>query len=129
MRHLSSHPKLKTCSADTILRAIKELTVENITYNCSIYGKSYNFNTADKMNELLIRSLLATGGLCSGQDYDLDFDHQFIETEKYDAKQTYKKFLGYSHGYDFLVCSTKIYHARNFNKNGIKCLLVIKLQS
>ena len=31
MRHLSSHPRLSTCSADTILRAIKELTVSNIT--------------------------------------------------------------------------------------------------
>ena len=28
----------------------------------------------------------------------IDFDHQFIETEKYDAKPTYKKFLGYSPG-------------------------------
>ena len=27
MRHLSCHPKLKTCSSDTILRAIKELTL------------------------------------------------------------------------------------------------------
>ena len=34
----------------------------------------------------------------SGQEYDFDFDHQFIETEKYDAKPTYKKFLGYSPG-------------------------------
>ena len=36
--------------------------------------------------------------LKSGQEYDFDFDHQFIETEKYDAKPTYKKFLGYSPG-------------------------------
>ena len=98
MHHLSSHPKLKTCSADTILRAIKELTVDNTTYTSLASGKSYDFNTADKMNELLIKSLLATGGLCSGQEYDLDFDHQFIQTEKYDAKRTYKKFLGYSPG-------------------------------
>ena len=28
----------------------------------------------------------------------MDFDHQFIETEKYDAKMTYKKFTGYSPG-------------------------------
>jgi hypothetical protein len=28
--------------------------------------------------------------------YDLDFDHQFIETEKYDAKMTYKGFTGYT---------------------------------
>ena len=48
------------------------------------------------MNCLLIKALLATGQLKSGQEYDFDFDHQFIETEKYDAKPTYKKFLGYS---------------------------------
>ncbi|MBM0152844.1 IS1380 family transposase, partial [Segatella copri] len=61
-------------------------------------GKSYDFNTADKMNCLLVNALLATGQLKSGQEYDFDFDHQFIETEKYDAKPTYKKFLGYSPG-------------------------------
>ena len=98
MHHLSSHPKLKTCSADTILRAIKELTVDNTTYTSLASGKSYDFNTADKMNELLVKSLLATGGLRSGQEYDLDFDHQFIQAEKYDAKRTYKKFFGYSSG-------------------------------
>ena len=32
MRHLSYHPTLRTCSSDTILRAIKELTQENISY-------------------------------------------------------------------------------------------------
>ncbi len=30
--------------------------------------------------------------------YDFDFDHEFLEAEKYDAKRTYKKFLGYSPG-------------------------------
>ena len=30
--------------------------------------------------------------------YDVDFGHQFIETEKYDAKPTYKKFSGYRPG-------------------------------
>ena len=98
MYHLSSHPKPKTCSADTILRAIKKLIVDNTTYTSLAYGKSYDFNTADKMNELLIKLLLAAGGLCSVQEYDLNFDHQFIQTEKYDAKRTYKKFLGYSPG-------------------------------
>ena len=68
-----------------------------ITYK-SASGKSYDFNTADKMNCLLVNALLATGQLKSGQEYDFDFDHQFIETEKYDAKPTYKKFLGYSPG-------------------------------
>lgn len=96
--HLSCHPQLKTCSSDTILRAIKELTTCNTTYTSTVSGKSYDFNTADTMNELLVRSLISTGVLGKGQEYDFDFDHQFIETGKYDAKPTYKKFLGYSPG-------------------------------
>lgn len=70
MKHLSLHPTLRTCSADTILRAIEELTCKNITYK-SASGNSYDFNTADKMNCLLIKALLATGQLKSGQEYDL----------------------------------------------------------
>lgn len=97
MKHLSLHPRLRTCSADTILRAIEELTVENITYT-SESKKSYDFNTADDMNKLLINALLKAGQLEVGKEYDLDFDHQYIETEKFDAKPTYKKFLGYGPG-------------------------------
>lgn len=43
-------------------------------------------------------ALLATGQLLPDNEYDFDFDHQFIETEKFDAKITYKKFTGYSPG-------------------------------
>ena len=97
MCHLSLHPTLRTCSADTILRAIKELTQENISYT-SDAGKSYEFNTADSLNTLLLNCLFATGQLKKGGMYDVDFDHPFVETEKYDAKPTYKKFLGYRPG-------------------------------
>src|SRR5574344_1007622 len=97
MRHLSYHPTLRTCSSDTILRAIKELTQENISYT-SDKGKTYDFNTADKLNALLIKALVSTGELNEVESYDVDFDHQFLETEKYDAKPTYKKFLGYRPG-------------------------------
>lgn len=97
MRHLSLHPTLRTCSADTILRAIEELAQENTSYT-SESGKTYDFNTADRLNDLLLNALLDTGQLRCGEPYDLDFDHQFIETEKYDAKPTYKKFTGYRPG-------------------------------
>ena len=83
MCHLSLHPTLRTCSADTVLRAIKELTQDNISYT-SDTGKTYAFNTADKLNTLLLNCLLSTGQLKEGEGYDVDFDHQFIETEKYD---------------------------------------------
>lgn len=101
MRHLSLHPYYRTCSSDTILRAICELTGSNTTY-VSDSGKSYGFNTAPPLNKLLVRTLLATGQLKSGETYDFDFDHQFIQTEKYDAKMTYKHFTGYSPGIAFI---------------------------
>ena len=97
MRHLSCHPMLRTCSSDTILIAIRELTQDNISYT-SDQGKTYDFNTADKLNTLLVNALVSTGELKEVETYDVDFDHQFLETEKYDAKPTYKKFLGYRPG-------------------------------
>jgi hypothetical protein len=97
MPHLSLHPTHRTCNSDIILRAISELATANTTYT-SDTGKSYDFNTATKLNRLLVKALLSTGQLMAGASYDLDFDHQFIETEKYDAKMTYKKFTGYSPG-------------------------------
>ena len=81
MNHLSLHPTLRTCSSDTILRAIKELTQENISYT-SDTGKNYDFNTADTLNTLLLNCMFASGQLKEGEMYDVDFDHQFIETEK-----------------------------------------------
>ena len=93
-KHLSLHPTLRTCSADTILRVIKERAQDDISYT-SDSGKVYNFNTADT---LLLNCQLTIGQLKEGGEYDVDFDHQFIETEKNDAKPTYKKFLGYRPG-------------------------------
>ena len=52
MNHLSLHPTLRTCSSNTILRAIKELTQENISYTSDM-GKTCDFNTADTLNTLL----------------------------------------------------------------------------
>ena len=80
MRHLSYHPMPRTCSSDTILRAIRELTQDNISYT-SDQGKTYDFNTADKLNALLIKALISTGELNEVESYDVDFDHQFFETE------------------------------------------------
>ena len=64
-----------------ILRAIKELTQENISYT-SDTDKNYDFNTADTLNTLLLNCMFASGQLKEGEMYDVDFDHQFIETEK-----------------------------------------------
>ena len=42
--------------------------------------------------------MFASGQLKEGEKYDVDFNHQFIETELYDAKPTYKKFSNYRPG-------------------------------
>ena len=95
---LSDRPHTRVPSADTVLRGIEELTTENVSYTAEKTGNTYDFNTAEKLNQLLIKLLMATGQLCKGGEYDVDFDHQFIEAEKYDAKRTYKGFDGYSPG-------------------------------
>ena len=97
LRYLSLHPTLRTCSSDTVLRIMSEPKEANVTYTSETV-RSYGFNTADRLNDVLVESLLATGQLKAGENYDFDFDHEFLEVEKHDAKRTYKKFLGYSPG-------------------------------
>ena len=55
METLCLHPHLRTCRADTILRAIRE------------------FNVASDLNNLLVNALLATGQLLPDNEYDFDF--------------------------------------------------------
>ena len=95
---LTERPHTRAPSADTVLRGIEELATENISYTVEKTGNVYDFNTAEKLNQLLIKLLLATGQLAEGGEYDVDFDHQFLEAEKYDSKRTYKGFDGYSPG-------------------------------
>ena len=72
-----------------MLRGIEELATENISYTAEKTGNVYDFNTAEKQNQLLIKLLLATGQLAEGGEYDVDFDHQFLEAEKYDSKRVH----------------------------------------
>ncbi len=112
---LSDRPNTRVPSSDTVLRAIEELASENVTYTAKNSGKTYDFNTAEKLNRLLVELLLATGQLVRGGEYDVDFDHQFIEAEKYDAKRTYKHFLGYSPG--VVTIGGKIVYLENRDGN------------
>ena len=104
MNHLSLHPTLRTCSSDTILRAIKELTQENISYT-SDTDKNYDFNTADTLNTLLLNFMFASG--------------QLKEGEKYDAKPTYKKFSLYKDIFSLIGWKTKVINGIVFELNSI----------
>lgn len=69
MHCLSQAPGSHVPSSGTIGRGIKQLATDNITYTAK-----------------------------GGQFLDVDFDHQFIPTEKHDATYSYKKAFGYFPG-------------------------------
>ena len=94
---LSAIPGNRVSKADTLLRCVKELSVDNTSVT-SDKGITYQFNNNDKMNTLMVKSLLLTGQLKEGESYDFDYDNQIIVHEKWDAKRTYKKTTGYFPG-------------------------------
>ena len=85
--------------ADTVGRGLKELAEENIVYKSETSGKSYSFNTAEKLNTLLLRMIRRMGLIKVGSHVDLDFDHQFVPAHKFDAKYSYKQDFGYFPGW------------------------------
>ena len=88
--------------ADTVGRGLKELAEKNIVYKSETSDKSYSFNTAEKLNTLLlrmIRRIRRMGLIKAGSHVDLDFDHQFIPAHKFDAKYSYKQDFGYFPGW------------------------------
>ena len=84
--------------ADTVGRGLKELAEKNIVYKSETSDKSYSFNTAEKLNTLLLRMIQRMGLIKVGSHVDLDFDHQFIPAYKFDAKYSYKQDFGYFPG-------------------------------
>jgi len=100
--HLRGHLQLvkgmRVCSADTVLRGIKELTTETTLIENPISGVTHGFNLNPKLNDLLVKCLKQTGQLKKHKSYDLDYDNQVQPTEKYDAQKTYKKTCGYQSG-------------------------------
>lgn len=91
------HGGVRIASSDTIGRAFRKLSEDNIEFT-SDKGVAYAFNTADKLNVLLLKMLKKTGQIGCGDCVNLDFDHQFIPAEKKDAKYSYKKAEGYFPG-------------------------------
>lgn len=85
--------------ADTVGRGLKALIEKNIIYKSKISDKSYSFNTAEKLNILLLRMIRRMGLIKVGSHVDLDFDHQFIPAHKFDAKYSYKQDFGYFPGW------------------------------
>ncbi len=104
------------CSADTLLRMQKELSTEKETF-ISDTGISHEFNVNMAMNNLMVKLLIQTGQFCPGNEYILDYDNQFIPTEKYDSKRSYKKADGYFPGIASIGNHPVYIENRNGNSN------------
>lgn len=94
---LPQRPGFRLCSPDTVLRQLSELAVDDVTYT-SERGKDYSFNTAERLNGLLAYTAVKSNALKVGHKYDLDFDHEYLESETWEALPTYKGFRGYGPG-------------------------------
>lgn len=112
--HLKSIPNNRVPSPDTVLRGIKELSCNNISYT-SESDISYNFNINLRLNRLNIKALKLTKQLESGHSYDFDYDNQILANNKYDAKKTYKKNKGYFPG--IATINDKIVYIENRDGN------------
>lgn len=113
-KYLKSIPGNATPSADTLLRGLKELATPNKQYT-SASKIQYDFNINTRLNKLNIKSLLLTGQLDTGKEYDLDYDNQITANEKYDAKRTYKKNTGYFPG--IATIGNKVVYVENRDGN------------
>ena len=85
MNHLSLHPTLRTCSSDTILRAIKELTQGNLSYT-SDTSKNYDSNTTDTLTaSLQVEQAVACTIVCLGWHIGVieDARHHLCEFPEY----------------------------------------------
>ncbi len=113
-RELCQIKNFDVCSADTLLRMQKELSTEKETI-VSETNIQHDFNINIEMNRLMIKLLLQTGQLSSAHEgYVFDYDNQFIPTEKYDSKRSYKKADGYFPG----IASINNYPVYIENRNG-----------
>ena len=107
----------EVCSADTLLRMQKELATKKETV-ISKTGIEHDFNINMKMNKLLVKLLVLTGQLSpQNESYIFDYDNQFIPTDKYDSKRSYKQADGYFPGIASIGNFPVYIENRNGNSN------------
>lgn len=113
---LNSTLLTNVCSADTLLRGQKELA----TGTEKLFSKNNienQINTNDNLNDLNIKFLNKLKAFNTSKLHDLDFDNQFIATEKYDSKKSYKMKHGYFPSVASIGKHTVYFENRNGNSN------------
>ena len=113
---LSQIQNLKICSADTILRLQKDLSLKKETH-LSKANVVNEFSKHDVLNTLNLDLLLQSKTLIENNLYDFDFDNQFIPCEKFDSKKSYKMKKGYFPGVATIGKHIVYLENRNGNSN------------
>lgn len=98
---LSQRTHQKAPSADSVLRTLKKLAVDDVLVRAERSGINYSFNRNAKLNSLLVKGTVGLGLIKQGEKCDFDYDNQIIETRKQDAAWTYKDVKGYAPGIAF----------------------------
>ena len=96
---LSQCPHIKAPSADSVLRTLKKLSVDDEPVKAKGSGINYAFNRNSKLNELLVKGAIEAGLLKRGKA--CDYDNQIIRIRKRDSAWTYKDVKGYAPGIAF----------------------------
>ena len=87
----------RLCSPDVILNSFKEISAGSSSSR-SESGIEYKFNYNPALTDLAVKGLIRCGQIDTKTAHVFDYDNQFIPTEKYDAKFSYKKAFGYFPG-------------------------------
>lgn len=94
-------PLFKLCSPDTLLKRMKELSVEDFICRTSRGSVEHQYNYNERILDANIKMLKHIKAF-NGNENVLDYDNTIIFTEKADSKMTYKRDYGYQPGVCFL---------------------------
>ena len=108
--------EMNVSSPDTILRVQQELSSDTQIIHSKAQVEN-QINTNEKLNVLNLSILNKLNIFEKHKYYDLDFDNQFIATEKYDAKKGYKMIKGYFPSVASIGRNTVYFENRNGNSN------------
>ena len=103
--------------ADTLLRVQKQLATNKETFTTD-KGITHEININENLNRLLVKQLVHCNQLLSSNaEYTFDYDNQFLPTDKFDAKRSYKHADGYFPGIATINNMPVYIENRNGNSN------------
>lgn len=89
---------MATPNADTIGRILKDLACPNHQEHNERSGQDFAHNFHDSLHHLLLEISCVLNLFGQEEDLVMDFDHEFLSCEKWDAKYGYKNQRGYFPG-------------------------------